>query len=134
MENFPGGFNDGSARDIIARRVGLGSGKNYEKGKTVVERIDKELGIGDPLHYGEILRTQLNGQSITAAWNTLENIKKAQEKAKEEARKKEEERLRKQEEARQRYLEAVKKAEHCTLYHCSVADLSHHRQRQYMHC
>lgn len=125
---------NGAVRDIIARRVGLGSGKNYEKGKTVVERIDKELGMGDPLHYGEILRTQLNGQSITAAWNTLENIKKAQEKAKEEARKREEDRQKQQEEARQRYLEAVKKAEHCTLYHCSVADLSQHVQPNSIDC
>jgi site-specific DNA-methyltransferase (adenine-specific) len=125
QENFPEG---GQSRDIIARRVGLGSGKNYEKGKAVVIRIDKELGNSDLFHYGEILRTQLNGHSITAAWNTLDNIEKAEKKSKQEAKKKEEDRLQKQEEARQRYLEAVKKAEHCTLYHCSVADLSRYIQ------
>jgi hypothetical protein len=33
----------GRITDIIARRVGLGSGKTYEKGKAVVERINSEL-------------------------------------------------------------------------------------------
>ena len=127
QENFPEG-QSGQVRDIIARRVSLGSGKTYEKGKAVVTRIDKEISIGDILHYGEILRTQLNEQSITAAWNTLDNIEKAEKKAKQEAERKEAERLRQQELARQRYLEAVKKAEHCTLYHCSVAELSHYVQ------
>ena len=121
-------------RDIIARRVGLGSGKTYEKGKEVVEAIDKELSFGDILHYGEILRTTLNEQSITAAWNTLDKIVKAREKAEQDRLRKEEEERRKQEEARERYLEAVKKAEHCTLYHCSVADLSHYVQPNCIDC
>lgn len=125
QENFPEG---GQVRDIIARRVGLGSGKTYEKGKEVVEFVDKELRTGDILHYAEILRTQLNGQSITAAWNTLDNIKKAKKKAEAEAKKKEEEKQKQQELARQKYLEAVKKAEHCQLYHCSVADLITYRK------
>jgi ParB family chromosome partitioning protein len=64
----------GEVRNIIARRVGLGSGVTYEKGKAVVERIDREFRHGDIFRYGDILRTQLNGQSITAAWNTLEKI------------------------------------------------------------
>lgn len=76
-ENFPEG---GEVRNIIARRVGLGTGKTYEKGKAVVERIDMELRIGDYHRYAEILRTQLNDQSITSAWNTLDKIVKAEEK------------------------------------------------------
>jgi ParB-like chromosome segregation protein Spo0J len=124
----------GNSYDIIACRVDLGSGKTYEKGKAVVERIDREFAMSDILHYGEILRTQLNGQSITAAWNTLDNIVKAQEKAEREAKKKEAEKLRQQELARQRYLEAVKKAEHCTLYHCSVSDLSQFVEPESIDC
>lgn len=127
-------FSLEKSRDIIARRVGLGSGMTYEKGKAVIERIDYERSLGDILHYGEILRTQLNEQSITAAWNTLENIKKAQEKASQEQERKEAERLRQQDLARQRYLEAVKKAEHCTLYHCSVAELSRHVEANSIDC
>jgi hypothetical protein len=125
---------NGQVRDIIARRIGLGSGKTYEKGKAVVERIDRELRIGDILHYGEILRTQLNGQSINAAWNTLDSMVKAEEKAEKDRLRKEEEERRKQEEARQRYLEAVKKAEHCTLYHCSVAELSQYVKPECIDC
>lgn len=70
----------GEVRNIIARRVGLGSGKTYEKGKDVVVRIDDEIKKGDYHRYAEILRTQLNEQSITAAWNTLDKIEKAEEK------------------------------------------------------
>ena len=44
----------GNVRDIIARRVGLGSGVTYEKGKAVVEMIDKELSIGDILQRGRV--------------------------------------------------------------------------------
>jgi len=133
-ENFPDLNERGDVRDIIARRVGLGTGKTYEKGKDVVERIDKELLIGDDFHYGDILRTQLNEQSITAAWNTLDKIVKAEEKARQKAEEEEAERIRQQELARQRYLEAVKKAEHCQLYHCSVADLSQHVKRGSIDC
>jgi ParB family chromosome partitioning protein len=75
---FP--LDDGRVSDIIARRVGLGSGKTYEKGKDVVVRIDDELKTGDYHRYAEILRTQLNEQSITSAWNTLDKIEKAEEK------------------------------------------------------
>jgi len=131
----PKNFSEGGeVRNIIARRVGLGSGVTYEKGKAVVERIDRELRHDDTFRYGDILRTQLNEQSITAAWNTLDKIVKAEEKAEQEQKRKEEEQLRQQEEARQRYLEAMKKAEHCTLYHCSVADLSQHVKSESIDC
>ena len=114
----------GKVIDIVARRVGLGSGVTYEKGRTVVEAIDKELSMGDPLQRGELLRITLNEQSISAASNLLDKIQKADERARQEQERKEAERRRQQELARQRYLEAVKKAEHCTLYHCSVSELS----------
>jgi site-specific DNA-methyltransferase (adenine-specific) len=127
LKNFSEG-EKGNVRDIIARRVGLGSGVTYEKGKAVVERIDRELRIGDGFHYGDILRTQLNEQSITAAWNTLDKIVKAEEKAEKEQKRKEAEAARQQELRHQRYLEAVKKAEHCQLYHCGVAELSQYVQ------
>jgi hypothetical protein len=45
---------NGAARDIIARRVGLGSGVTYEKGKEVVAYIDKKLAIGDILQHANI--------------------------------------------------------------------------------
>lgn len=61
QENFP---EAGKVRDIIAHRVGLGSGKTYEKGKSIVERIDYELKTDDVHRYAEILRSQLNEQSI----------------------------------------------------------------------
>jgi ParB family chromosome partitioning protein len=54
--NLPKNFSEGGeVRNIIARRVGLGSGVTYEKGKAVVKRIDRELRIGDAFHYGDIV-------------------------------------------------------------------------------
>src|SRR5258708_1142321 len=114
----------GRVADIIARRVGLGSGGTYEKGKAVVEAIDKKLAIGDLLQHGELLRMTLNEQSISAASNMLDKMIKTETKAKQEQERKEAEQQRQQELRHQRYLEAVRKAEHCTLYHCSVADLT----------
>lgn len=70
----------GKVVDVIARRVGLGSGETYRKGKAVVDRINTELKTGDYHRYAEILRTQLNEQSITSAWNTLDKIAKAEDK------------------------------------------------------
>jgi hypothetical protein len=65
LKNFSG-LDSGLSRDVIARRVGLGSGVTYEKGKAVVVRIDSELRTGDYHRYAEILRSQLNEQSIIA--------------------------------------------------------------------
>lgn len=124
----------GRIRDIIARRVGLGSGITYEKGKAVVKRIDEKFAIGDILQHGELLRMTLNEQSISAASNMLDKMIKTEERARQEREKKEAELQRQQELARQRYLEAVKKAEHCTLYHCSVSDLSHYIQPDCIDC
>jgi len=65
----------GNSSDIIARRVGLGSGVTYEKGKAVIEAIDKKLAIGDLLQHGELLRMTLNEQSISAASNMLDKMR-----------------------------------------------------------
>jgi DNA modification methylase len=90
--HFTSSFTIGEeVSDIIARRVGLGTGKTYEKGRDVVERIDRELKTGDYHRYAEILRTQLNEQSITAAWNTLDKIEKAEKKEQEDREREEEE-------------------------------------------
>ncbi len=116
----------GDVRDIIARRVGLGSGVTYEKGKEVVLFIDKWQQFGS--ERADVLRMTLNDESINAASKLMKKyIQKDEEEAQRRLRE-EEERINQQEFARQRYLEAVKKAEHCTLYHCSVAELSHYIQ------
>ncbi len=83
LQNFAG-LGNGLSRDIIARRVGLGSGITYEKGKAVVEAIDKELAGGDILQRGALLRMTLNEQSISAANNLLERIRQADRQAEEE--------------------------------------------------
>lgn len=46
MKNFTG-LESGNVRDIIARRVGLGSGKTYEKGKLNmnIKSIEKFMNI-----------------------------------------------------------------------------------------
>ena len=108
-------LENGRVLDIIARRVDLGSGVTYEKGKAVVERIDEELARDDIFHYGDILRTALNEQSITAASNTLGNIVKAEEKARKKAEEEAEHLRQEQELARQRYLLCTRYARHAPL-------------------
>lgn len=129
-ESFPQGTDIGRVRDIIARRAGLGSGKIYEHGKEVIQYMDAALFTKDR----EAIRMALNEQSISAAYKLVQNYKAIEERMKREETEKEAERQRQQEFARQRYLEAVKKAEHCTLYHCSVADLSQHLQPDCIDC
>ncbi len=62
QENFPGG----QARDIVAARVGLGSGKNFQKADKVVTIVDS-LKESDPVKSQE-LRDFLNNQSVHAAY------------------------------------------------------------------
>jgi hypothetical protein len=116
----------GETRDIIARRVGLGSGVTYEKGKEVVSYMDDMLATNT--ERGSILRMNLNDDSITSAYKAMKKYMQLDEEAERRREREEVDRLRKQEEARQRYLEAAKKAEHCTLYHCPVANLSQYIQ------
>lgn len=122
----------GKSSDVIARRVGLGSGVTYEKGKEVVEYIDRMILAGS--ERGDVLRMTLNDESINAASKLMKKYIQKDEEEAQRQRREEEARLRQQELARQRYLEAVKKAEHCTLYHCSVADLSRHVQADSVDC
>lgn len=122
----------GRSEDLIAQRVGLGSGDTYKKGKEVVEYIDSMLSINS--ERGSILRMNLNDDSITAAHKAMKKYLQFDEEAERKVREQEAERQRQQEKARQRYLEAVKKAEHCTLYHCSVADLSCYVQADSVDC
>ena len=65
QENFPEGHK-GQARDAIANRVGLGSGRNYEKAAKVVTQIDEEASLGHP-EVAKVLRKVLNEQSVDAA-------------------------------------------------------------------
>lgn len=44
----------GNSSDIIARRVGLGTGKTYEKGRDVVERINTELETNQVKPLGDL--------------------------------------------------------------------------------
>lgn len=65
QENFPEGHK-GQARDAIASRVGLGSGRNYEKAVKVVTQIDEEASLGH-MEVAKVLRKVLNEQSVDAA-------------------------------------------------------------------
>lgn len=70
VENFPQADEKGKVRDIIAKRVGLGSGKNYQKAVKVVAEIDRlrQLGKTD---LALALEKILNWESINAAHKTL---------------------------------------------------------------
>ncbi len=68
QENFPEGHR-GQSRDRIADRVGLGSGRTYEKATAVVKEIDA-LREGTP-EASKALRQVLNEQSVDAAVRLL---------------------------------------------------------------
>lgn len=59
----------GRTVDIIAARVGLGSGRNYEKAAKVVAQIDL-LAVSQP-EIAQALRKVLNSQSVDAAYQLL---------------------------------------------------------------
>ncbi|GAC1694672.1 MAG: hypothetical protein PVS3B3_18930 [Ktedonobacteraceae bacterium] len=99
----------GLSRDIIARRVGLGSGVTYEKGKVVVEHIDEELRCGDPRERGRLLRLKLNEESINAASKLLLNYEQIDKQEEGRLRLEEEERHKREEEERHRQEEIIKK-------------------------
>lgn len=69
QENFPEA-SKGQTRDAIAHRIGLGSGRNYEKAAKVVTRIDEEASLGH-LEIAQALRRVLNEQSVDAAHGLL---------------------------------------------------------------
>jgi predicted DNA binding CopG/RHH family protein len=131
-KNSSQGCSEGRVIDIVARRVGLGSGDTYKKGREVVEYMDSMFSIGS--ERGPIIRMNLNDESINAAHKAMKKYQQLDKEAEEKARREEEEKQRQQELARQRYLEAVQKAEHCTLYHCGVTDLSHYVEPESVDC
>ena len=64
-ENFPQA-SKGRTTDVIALRVGLGSGRTYSKATKVVTQIDQEVSLGN-LEIAQVLRKVLNEQSVDAA-------------------------------------------------------------------
>ena len=64
-ENFPE-REKGDSRDLIAKRVGIGSGRTYEKAALVVSVIDSDTKKGD-LVTAQGLRQVLNEKSVDAA-------------------------------------------------------------------
>ncbi len=68
-ENFPrcdSQRDTGRVREQVARRVGLGSGRTYEKAAKVVPRSDEEASLGHQ-EIAQVLRKTLNEQSVDAA-------------------------------------------------------------------
>ena len=65
QENFPG-CDSGQVGDLVARRVGSGSGHTYEKAAKVVRLIDQEAELGR-IETAQVLRKVLNEQSVDAA-------------------------------------------------------------------
>ena len=72
VENFPQA-SKGKTRDAIAIRVGLGSGRNYDKAARVVAEIDKlaATDFEQNQEFARILRHALNKQSVHAAYQLL---------------------------------------------------------------
>ncbi len=78
MENFPYlslSSTNGTTRDRLAKRVGLGSGRTYSKAAKVVEVIDRQTSLGD-LETARELRQVLNSKSVDAAYQLLNHTKK----------------------------------------------------------
>lgn len=72
QENFPGSCEQfGQSRERVASRVGLGSGKTYQKAAKVVEEIDKAVSSGR-LARAKALRSVLNHQSVDGAFKLSE--------------------------------------------------------------
>lgn len=99
----------GRVIDIIASRVGLGSGKTYEHGKAVVQQIDKELAMSDPKERGKLLRMKLNEESINAASKLMQNYEQIDKEETERQRQLIEEMRRREEAERLRQIEISKK-------------------------
>ncbi len=74
VENFPR-LSPRKTRDALAARVGLGSGKTYEKAVMVVERIDELMDQGNE-EPALGLRKVLNEQSVDAAYKLVKDNRK----------------------------------------------------------
>jgi len=72
VENFPP-REKGKTRDAIASRVGLGSGRNYDKARQVVEEIDKLAAthFEQNQEFARVLRHTLNKKSVHAAYQLI---------------------------------------------------------------
>ncbi|MBI4739288.1 ParB N-terminal domain-containing protein [Candidatus Woesearchaeota archaeon] len=70
-ENFPQREEPGRTRDIVAQRVGFGSGRTYEKASKVVHLIDQARATGN-IEHAEALQSILNRQSVDAAARLIE--------------------------------------------------------------
>jgi ParB-like nuclease domain len=77
VENFPP-REKGKTRDALANRVGLGSGRNYDKAATVVAEIDKLLSsnLEQNQEFARILRHTLNKKSVHAAYQLIHPAQK----------------------------------------------------------
>ncbi|WP_251959773.1 hypothetical protein [Nostoc commune] len=74
------GSGVGNTRDIVGKRVGIGTGKTYEKASKVVSAIDEALLVGN-VAKAEALRKTLNHKSVSAAFkmiSSIENISETQ--------------------------------------------------------
>ncbi|OUL27098.1 ParB N-terminal domain-containing protein [Nostoc sp. 106C] len=69
------GLGVGSTRDVIAKKVGLGSGVNYEHACKVISAIDEAFLIGN-IDKAETLRKFLNEKSVNAAVKMIRNTQK----------------------------------------------------------
>ncbi|BAZ70807.1 hypothetical protein NIES4106_56040 (plasmid) [Fischerella sp. NIES-4106] len=79
MENFPYlclSSTNGTTRDRLAQRVGIGSGRTYAKATKVVEFIDQQASLGN-LEKAEELRQLLNTKSVDAAHQLLKLTSKS---------------------------------------------------------
>lgn len=70
VEKFPQ-LETGRTRDLVAEKIDIGSGKNYDYGKKVVKAIDKFKEKGKEKE-AQVLSTVL-GKSINGAKNLLKN-------------------------------------------------------------
>jgi ParB family chromosome partitioning protein len=84
QENFPEALK-GQSRDKLAERVGLGSGRNYEKADKVVEFADKLVEQGKEEEAQKLLET-LDNKSVHSAYQQVKNQEKQEETEDEEAR------------------------------------------------
>jgi len=75
VENFPHRGEKGKTRDLIASRVGIGSGRTYEKAAKVVTQIDEDANFGH-IEVAQVLRRTLNNQSVDAAYALLKKTHK----------------------------------------------------------
>lgn len=65
----------GRTVDLLAARVGLGSGRTYEKAAKVVKAIELEISLGN-LETASTLRNVLNSKSVDAAYQLLPSTTK----------------------------------------------------------